>query len=442
MAITQYQKIEEVQLLNSFNGTTVTALSDQVTSAPSFQYEVIPYLIDDNWDVVSADEIAILKIFPNQNAFLKFNPYSYYSFETEFELTNMFYHNEGSYVRGTISAQEYISGGYGDGVFNPFFILLKGREDYTKPVFNYSLYELAEASDKFLTDYESKRYITDTSYTALSMLNGSNYPNDPLLVTGLTMDVENDYIFFEVQLKTPQAKFDSQVITAFRGYIANPDVGDYEKSRIDVILSYSTLNNESFYSTELYYDGSWHVDGLTISVDMLDDNTKYFDIWSSNDALGTPTSIDYRVEVTEPCTEIYEEMNIMWTNRFGGVEGFNFKAKLDETFSNSKQLFTKNQDDINLSTGFVDKSRYTQSKQTFHADYNQNFKVSTGLVSSDLAELFKSMISSEYLVLIKDNQMLPIISLDSNIKIPVKTIDPLTNFQFNFTYNTEKIRNL
>jgi len=442
MALTQFQKVENVILLRGDN-TYSTSRSTLTTTYNDFYYHLELFRPNAAWDDIS--DISQIDILPNPNSFNIFNPTDFYSIENSIDISSFIVHNEGSYDRGTFGIQESRVNGVITGddniVFNPLFIVLNGGENFNIGEFIYTDYELKNSTSKMLTDYEGERVINLTSYGALSSLNGKNYPNVDDLTTGVTLNVENNHIFFEVWLKSPADILGyGTSIQALRGRITNPDYGDFEKSRLDYIINADYINDATISVVETYYSGSWHTVSLTAG-DVITDNTNFFYVYTSS-ALngGVLTSKKYKYNVEDECNSWgYDTFNMMWINRLGGLESYNFKGKLNETISVSKDIYISSRFDIDSTTGYLDRSFNDENKKNYNTEVSDRFTLSTGMVDNDLGELFTDMIKSNYIVMVQDDgSLIPMTCLTNSLSLQNTKIKKLNNFVFDFTKNIRK----
>jgi len=429
MALTQYQELKDVQLIKGFNNN-ITASSDQVVSHDDFTYEVQMFTSNSFWNGITP--LVIVKQLPRPDGFLVFNPSPFYDISSNIDVSSFLYHNENSYIRGALVSTETYQGG-SKSKPNPFYLLLNGEENSNIGQFVYGDYTLDGDTKKLLTDYSDDRYFTLTSYQGLSMLNGRNYPAY-LTLDAIDLDVNNDYFFFEVILKSSENLGGGSLVDGIRFRILNDYIADIDKSRIDIILTADYINDAIKISTQTLSGGVWSTAPYLISTDVITDNTKYYDFWTSLDTESiVQTSIKYRYKLLD-CNDLYEDYNIMWNNRLSGIESFVFK-KLSEDLKVSQDEYISKYNTINETTGILNKTFYDRETKIYNSNQSSSFKLSTGLISTETGELFRSLLTSDNIILFKDGNEIPLTILTDTIDIKNSDTSSLTNYIFNFRIN-------
>jgi len=448
MAISIYQDLNACSLNNSDN--EITANSEKITGQNQFVFNVTTYDLGVDFTLLNNNKIYFQREYPNPQAFLINSPNLYFQMVESFDINDFNYHNASAYKRGCILVQEYYNNTTYEYDTTTSFIILNGEENYEKDEFNYVNYQLDSTGSSFLTDYDDDRTITLNSYQFASILNGSNYPgitgftlvdgvNSYPIFNAVPLNCANDYFIFDINYKLGEDRIGyGSNYTKLKVVVANDYVNDYGKSRLDINLNADIVNALTGKTIYSVYNGIWNEIDSGFTGDILDSNLKSFDFYTSSDSSGvTITSKKYNYKLRQKDIYLLDDYNLVWINRFGGLESFILKGKINKTYKVNKNVYSRS--NYNIGTdGKLDRSFYDQDKYTNNKTVEDSYTLTTDWIDTVRVELLLDMIKSNNVFYIKDGVKIPVIIFDETISIKNDNLQGLSNYTFDMTYNIRK----
>lgn len=282
MAITIYQELDSVNIIDGFNNY-ITASSNNINTYSDFKFKVEVIELDSDLSTVISN--TTLYQLPNPEGFLVINPSEYFNLEDNLSTSSLLNSKQDTnvYKRGYVKVTEYYNGSdqSSTSVNSKSFLLINGEENYDLDTsFDYIEYINNNEDSKLLTDSTLVRNITENSSNMISMLNGgnwgSNLSDNP--IDGISYNAYNDRLQYDIFYNNGRDDIGyGSNYTGIRFYIDNGFVLNNAVNQIDINNSYNLLNLATKNYTELYINGSWiNYSGQT-TTDLLNSDLKYFD---------------------------------------------------------------------------------------------------------------------------------------------------------------------
>lgn len=428
MSFNKYQEPNKIALKNSEN--YVTALSEDTQSYSDFMYDVDVNILVNNPNTMSILNTIKLRQMPNPNSFFVFNFNSYVDqLEYNANISDLFYFNQFSYNKMNLDVYEYSLFGYngrneGTKISTDPIYLLNGNEDIDKEEFDYLDYTLTSDSKKFLTDFEGNRIIYDDSIIPLSILN----------------EEVVEYIYLKVDFKEKQHnRFN---IAAFDSLIIKIETGFLNFLRYDLNISFDNINSKTKTIVASINNGISTSQNEVIGA-VLDDKIKCFSVYSG-DNLGNVTSKSYKY-VYKDRLETYgrEKYNLIWINRFGGLEGFVFNGYSRKRIRKNSENYKAIKNTVSSETGFLTKSRNSRNHKTLYRDIKFRLELETGYIDRENDVIMEDLMKSDSVWLVKGGDLVPIMLTDSELDLNDSGAIGLKNYDIKFEYDIDvKYNNL
>lgn len=142
------------------------------------------------------------------------------------------------------------------------------------------------------------------------------------------------------------------------------------------------------------------------------------------------------------CQKKYTPKKIIWKNRFGGIDQFEFNLVSTTSIALDNKTYQENA--LNMATGYYDT---TKGIKAYNSQAYEAISVNTDYVTEDYNEFFKEMIVSEELYLVVPEQTnydssafnatwIPVTLESKNVTFKTNEVEKLIQYTFAFKYAT------
>lgn len=142
------------------------------------------------------------------------------------------------------------------------------------------------------------------------------------------------------------------------------------------------------------------------------------------------------------CTKKYTPQRIIFKNRWGGIDQFDFNLVSVNTMN--AETLTYQQNALNMTQGYYDKLK---GVTTYNTQGTETITVNTDYVGEEYNEFFKEMMVSEEIYLVKPSEddfdssafgatWLPLTLASKNLTFKTHQVDKLIQYTFTFNYAT------
>lgn len=156
---------------------------------------------------------------------------------------------------------------------------------------------------------------------------------------------------------------------------------------------------------------------------------EWFTIQAKNASgyIGDPIRFEYK------CEQKYPNVRIKWKNRYGQWDYFNFDMVSKEAFSATKRTYQPQLGSWDGAT--LSYNGYDSSIENYVSDSSQTLSVNTDWVSEDYNDIFKQLLVSDEIYVLKNDSsgdVTPITINTSNIQFKTGVVDKLIRYSFDF----------
>lgn len=147
----------------------------------------------------------------------------------------------------------------------------------------------------------------------------------------------------------------------------------------------------------------------------------------------TKLGLPIKFEIT--CQQKYPNVRIMWKNRLGQFDWFNFYMVSRESFDVQKRSFQPQLGTWNAPT--LSYAKQDSSNKNYIIDANSNISVNTFFVDQSYNDIFKQLMASDEIYWLYDetnNFVRPLSIETSNVVFKTGVVDHLIQYQFQFKY--------
>lgn len=135
------------------------------------------------------------------------------------------------------------------------------------------------------------------------------------------------------------------------------------------------------------------------------------------------------------CQQKYPNIRIMWKNRLGQFDWFNFYMVSKQSFDVQKRSFQPQLGTWNAST--LSYAKQDSSNKNYIIDANEAISVNTFFVDQSYNDIFKQMMTSDEIYWLYDEANMyvrPLSIQTSNVVFKTGVVDHLIQYQFEFKY--------
>lgn len=151
--------------------------------------------------------------------------------------------------------------------------------------------------------------------------------------------------------------------------------------------------------------------------------------YNNTTKLGLPIKFDIT------CQQKYPNVRVMWKNRLGQFDWFNFYMVSKQSFDVQKRSFQPQLGTWQAST--LSYAKQDSSNKNYIIDANSSISVNTFFVDQSYNEIFKQMMASDEIYWLYDetNMFVRPLSIEtSNVTFKTGVVDHLIQYQFQFKY--------
>jgi len=168
-------------------------------------------------------------------------------------------------------------------------------------------------------------------------------------------------------------------------------------------------------------------------------NTSYFNgvayyivrVTSSNEL----RTVELRYNIDTSCPQPYDKYRVMFLNRIGGWDYFDFEMNSRQNYNITRSQFTKVLD-YNYSIG-------DRGDTVYNTEIDKNFEINTNWITQLESEWLYELVSSPEVYIMQDGEIYPIIVLDSQYEVQNSFREPMFNLKLTFKLAyKENIQNL
>lgn len=147
------------------------------------------------------------------------------------------------------------------------------------------------------------------------------------------------------------------------------------------------------------------------------------------------TALGQSIQFTVDCIQKYPNVRIMWKNRLGQFDWFNFYMVSKESFDVKNRAYQPQLGTWNNST--LSYAKQDSSNKNYIVDANSSISVNTFFVPQSYNDIFKQLMTSDEIYWLYDeaNMYVRPLSIEtSNIVFKTGVVDHLIQYQFVFKY--------
>ena len=162
--------------------------------------------------------------------------------------------------------------------------------------------------------------------------------------------------------------------------------------------------------------------------------------WVNITAYDGTTPYDNPINIDLTCQKKYTPVRIIFKNRFGAFDNFEFSLVSQNTFEVDTKEFKSNA----LNTDEAAYNRYNGTK-TYYSDGVETLTVNSDYIDESFNDFFKQMMASDeiYWVMDRDDadnglwaNLQPLTLISKNLQFKKQEVDKLINYQLTFKYGT------
>lgn len=155
--------------------------------------------------------------------------------------------------------------------------------------------------------------------------------------------------------------------------------------------------------------------------------------WFTIQAKNSSGYIGDKIRFEYKCEQKYPNVRIKWKNRYGQWDYFNFDMVSKEAFSATKRTYQPQLGTWDGAT--LSYNGYDSSIENYVSDSSQTLSVNTDWVSEDYNDIFKQLLVSDEIYVLKNDSsgdVTPITINTSNIQFKTGVVDKLIRYSFDF----------
>jgi hypothetical protein len=199
--------------------------------------------------------------------------------------------------------------------------------------------------------------------------------------------------------------------------------------------NYSNIYIQGSGNTGTIFINSFEVIEIKVNKNIFTDIKRFYFYTSDENYIQTSEKLTF---IKDNRCNYNEKKEIIWNNRFGGVESFKFFGNILDEFEVNKDYFEKTKYDINTNTGklirnYNDKNLYTNNKEI-----EQNYILSSDYIDNSYNILMKDLLKSTNVILFENNIQIPIIISTNKLDKYSDIKDNLKNYQMKYMKNIRK----